>query len=419
MQNHDETVSKVFGGKYTFVFKMKQYSNLLLTFCCIVLCLGCDEGTIDNPTPAITMSLTSDFSTNLFKTIISKEPEDKNVVISPASVSSVLQMILQGADGNTAQEIADALAQGESKDNILKSAREFNNWLNTRQGNATIELSNAAFYDHKRLNLLAQYEQDLKSNFDATILSQDFNDKDRSLNAINDWVSQKTRKRIPTILDDIASDEVMFLVNALYLKADWQDGFAEENTSNRDFTLQNGEVVQTPTLFADRVFSTYADNELVGVELPYKDEEISMYLIKPQSGDVNELISTFDYDKFKKVKEGLAQKRLMFTMPKFTVEYKNETVKDALQALGIEDAFSSRADLSKIAEQNNLAISRVVHKTFMTVDERGTEGAAVTAAGVVLTSMPPQVDYNVPYIFVLADNKADHILFIGRISDPR
>lgn len=401
---------------------MKNLSVLVVLTIISLLGAGCEESTPSTPnpsTPNIKMSLTSDFSTNLFKTIISQEPEDKNVIISPSSVSSVIQMILQGADGNTADELANALANGESKDDILQSAKEFNTWLNSRNGHAVIELSNAAFYDEKRLNLLPQYEQDLVSNFNATILSQDFSNEEQSLNAINGWVSDKTKTRIPTILDNIASDEVMFLVNALYLKADWKDGFVEQSTRDRDFTLQSSEVVQTPTLFADRTFSNYTDNELVAVELPYKGEEISMFLIKPQSGDVNELIANFDYDTFKAVKEGLAQKRLMFTMPKFTVEYKNETVKDALKVLGIEDMFTSGADLSKMAEQNNVAISRVVHKTFMTVNERGTEGTAVTAAGAVLTSLPPQVDFNSPYIFVLADNKADNILFIGRISDPR
>jgi serpin B len=364
-------------------------------------------------------SLTSDFSTNLFKAVISNEPANANVIISPISVSQVLQMILAGANGNTADEIVNAFGDDLSADELIAQGKNVNQWLNTRKGNPIIELSNSVFYDKNSVNLLSDYKTNLQENFDASLFGEDFGDAENSLSIINSWVNDKTKGRITSILEEISPDEVMFLVNSLYLKADWKDGFAEEGTRDRDFTLQNGAVVQTPTMSADRVFSTYSDKELVAVELPYKDEEISMYLIKSENGVVNELISSFDYDKFKKMKEGLAQKRLIFTMPKFKVEYKNEDVKSALQLLGIKTAFTSGADLSSIAEEKNLALSRVVHKTYMTVDERGTEGAAVTAAGVVLTNMPPVVDFNSPFIFVLADSKADHILFMGRISDPR
>tara|TARA_B110000971_G_scaffold103579_1_gene106541 strand:- start:2813 stop:3289 length:477 start_codon:yes stop_codon:yes gene_type:complete len=155
------------------------------------------------------------------------------------------------------------------------------------------------------------------------------------------------------------------------------------------------------------------------VELPYKDEEISMYLIKPLKGDVQNLIAEFSASKFNDIKEQLKKNRLMLTMPSFEVEYKNEQMTDRLKGLGIYDIFENNANLTKMAEQKNLKVSRVIHKTYITVDEKGTEGAAVTVGGIVLTSSPPQVDFDSPFMFIIADNVTNNFLFKVRVSNPK
>ena len=160
------------------------------------------------------------------------------------------------------------------------------------------------------------------------------------MSSINGWVSEKTNNRIPTLLNSIDPDEVMFLVNTLYIKVDWEKGFVEESTGDRVFTLLNGQVIQTPTMYADRGFNTYSDDDMVAVELPYKDEGLSMYLIKPLSGDVNELISRFDEDKMSDILNNSMPERLMFTMPRFEVKYENTEVRKNLNLLGINQMFT-------------------------------------------------------------------------------
>ncbi len=385
--------------------------------------LGCDdtktEPMSENETIDVTKSLSNDFSTNIFKAVIGKEAEDKNVVISPASISQVLLMILAGAEGNTADEIVSSFGKDKSSKELLDKTKAFNNWLDTRSGNSTISLSNAAFYDEPSLEILDGYESSLANNFQAELVAEDFSNKKEALSSINGWVDQNTNSRIPKILEDIGSDEVMFLVNALYLKADWENGFVEESTRGRDFTLEGGEVVQVPMMYADRGFSTFSDDDLVAVELPYKDDSLSMFLIKPIDGNVNGLILEFDADKMNEILGKSINKRLMFTMPKFDVEYKNGEVRKNLELLGVNQMFTDQADLRKMATRSNLAISRLVHKTYITVDEKGTEGAAVTVAGVVTTSLPPRVDFNSPFIFVILEKTHAEMLFLGRISDPR
>jgi len=343
---------------------------------------------------------------------------DENIVISPVSVSSVLRMILAGADGNSADEIVQAYGDSLSAEDLLADSKNFNDWLATRNGSSTIELSNAMFYDKNWFSPLSSYVDELADNFNAEEIKEDFSNETEALNTINGWVNTKTKTRIPTILNSINPDEVMFLVNALYLKADWLDGFDERGTFDRDFTLSDGSVIQVPTMSADRVINNYSDQDLAAVELPYKDEEISMYLMKPQDGDVQGLISDFSASKFDAIKANMKKGRLLFSMPKFEVEYKNEKMVGRLEGLGIFEIFKNSANLTKMAEQKNLKISRVIHKTYMTVDERGTEGAAVTVGGVVNTSVPPQLDLDSPFIFVITDKATGNFLFMGRISNP-
>jgi serine protease inhibitor len=401
--------------------KSTQVKFLLILFLfTVIACQDQVEAPIaDVETEEVTDKLKTDFETNLFRSVISNEPSDKNVVISPVSVSSVLRMILAGADGNSATEIVQAYGEDLTADELLADARNFNNWLSTRKGNPVIELSNAIFYDMASFNPLPTYISELNKNFKAEEIKANFSNETEALNMINGWVNTKTKTRIPTILNSIDPGEVMFLVNALYLKADWLEGFDERGTSDRNFTLTDGRVIQTPMMFADRLFNNYSNEEVHVVELPYKDEEISMYLIKPLKGDVQNLIAEFSASKFNDIKEQLKKNRLMLTMPSFEVEYKNEQMTDRLKGLGIYDIFENNANLTRMAEQKNLKVSRVIHKTYITVDEKGTEGAAVTVGGIVLTSSPPQVDFDSPFMFIIADNVTNNFLFMGRVSNPK
>jgi serine protease inhibitor len=392
---------------------MKKLSILLIGFIMINFIHACKE----DPTKP-QFSLTGDFDTKLFKSVLASEPADKNVVISPISISTVTKMIMAGADGKTKEEIIKALDENGNAKELMHQTKTFLDWLDTRRGQPTIALHNAFFYDSKRFVPSKEYTTTLKEQFYAEAFAEDFNDEENALSTINDWVSDKTNTRIPKILENISSDEIMFLLNALYLKADWAQPFDTASTRDGSFTLENGGTIETPFMFADNSFSTYTDQELEALALPYKDNEIAMFFIKPKSGSVNQLIENFDFEQFMKIKENLTEGRNMVYVPRFKVQYDNKTLKNNLEEVGIKDAFTSNADLTKMGDVKNLMVSRVIHKTYLTIDEKGTEGAAVTAGGVAVTSMPPVMRFDSPFLIVLADKASNNLLFIGRISNP-
>lgn len=379
--------------------------------------MNCSETKTPNPSTP-NYSLDGDFNTNLFKAVLNQTPEGENVVISPISVSTVTKMILAGAAGNTENEIVDAYGSGATKASLLADSEGFLDWLATRNGQPTIELSNAFFYDKNNFHPLTTYKQDLTKYFDATEFPEDFSNEGAALAKLNGWVNDKTNNRIPKVLESIAADEVMFLVNALYLKADWAEPFDPNSTSEGDFRLQDGSVSKADFMYADNGFGHYSDDDLEALALPYKDNEIAMYFIKSKTGNINDVIAKLNFTKFETITNNMKVERYMAYIPKFMVEYKNEGMADVLKQMGIKAAFSDVADLSRMAEEKNIFVSRVIHKTFLTIDEKGTEGAAVTVGGISLTSLPPTIRFDSPFVIVLADKSSNNILFMGRISNP-
>ncbi|PCJ67812.1 MAG: hypothetical protein COA58_01355 [Bacteroidetes bacterium] len=396
---------------------MKQISYTLLTLLVIVFFSSCDDNGEDLPTfPEITLN--GEFNTDLFKAIVKDEAVNKNVIISPLSISSVVKMILAGADGNTAEEIVKSYGEEASKTALLGESQNLRSWLNTRTGSPVIEFSNVLFYDDKKITPLSSYTSDMASYFDASIKTADFSNTEEALATINGWVNEKTKTKIPTIIEDISQNEVMFLINALYLKADWLTSFPEGRTREQTFVLENGNEQMVDMMNMTAGFNTYRGDNMIAVEVPYKDDEISMYFIQPNSGSINTLISELNSSTLAQINDGKEKERLDLYVPKFKLEYKNENIRKSLEFLGVKQMFSQGADLGLMAEQNNLLVSRVVHKTYLTIDEKGTEGAAVTLGGISVTSLPPSVSFNRPFVIVLADKEMKNILFMGRISNP-
>jgi serine protease inhibitor len=390
---------------------MQKTLNLLFIFSVLLFthCSGIKQES--TPNPGVQMS--GDFDFDLFRTEAALN--DGNTIISPLSVKQVLLMVAAAASDQGLQELEQAL-DIEDMDQSLNANKSM--LMNLKQtDSAEIGLANMVFNDPSRISLLGDFKQNAQAFFEAEIMESDFS-KPQAVDELNQWVDQKTKGRIDKLLSSISPDEAVFLLNALYMKADWEKGFDAQSTRKNAFWKSNGDSVHTDIMFADRNFDygTYKDAGML--RLPLKNNTFNCFFIQNTKGDIDELIQDMDAKYFEALETSLSSSRYMLRLPKFSLRYSNEEMKNTLEQLGIQTVFQQSGHLDHLAEEKNTMLSRVIHKTFISVDERGVEGAAVTAAGVSVTSLPPTIEFTQPFMLVIRHEASGAIFFMGRISDP-
>jgi serpin B len=244
-------------------------------------------------------------------------------------------------------------------------------------------------------------------------------------NIINDWVKQNTNGKIDKIVDEIDSDTVLVLLNAIYFKGNWKYLFPKEATQQRPFTLLNGTQKQHPMMFRQVSNLQYYQNEMFqAISLPYGEGRLSMYIFLPfKEVSLKTFYESLNAENWQKWlnqfdspdKSGDHTGEILIGLPRFKLEYSIE-LNDALKALGMEIAFQEGADFSAMTP-SRLRIDLVKHKTFVEVNEEGTEAAAVT--GVSMTrGIPDEMIVNRPFFLVIRDNQTGTILFMGSIVEP-
>jgi serine protease inhibitor len=258
-----------------------------------------------------------------------------------------------------------------------------------------------------------------KNTFDAYVENMDFNKPDAA-DIINKWVEEKTKGKIDKIIDQINADIVMYLINTIYFLGDWTKSFDSEKTADYQFNNYDGSTV-TADMMYNKTTLKYADKDAYKmVRLPYGDGKLSMYVILPgENSDINEFVKALDKQKWEEMVYTLqSTDDVLVRLPKFKMEYGIRDLSSELKEMGMARAFEDSADFSKIAE--NIAISRVLHKAVIEVDEKGTEAAAVTAVEIRLTSFnpdekPAQLIADRPFLFVIADDEDQSVLFMGKM----
>lgn len=368
-----------------------------------------------------------EFSLRLFQEVAKDHP-DSNILVSPFSVKTALTMTYTGAAGDTKKAMAKVLGfEGLGSVEIIAArAKAVLSSLQTPGGGTKLEIANGLFGE-KSIKFKGEFLSLNKQYFDAEINSLDFKSAD-AVKTINDWVSEKTHDKIPTIIDQIGNDAILYLINAIYFKGAWQHRFDAAATTPADFHLVDGTTKKVPMMNLSRSdFRYYQTGDFQVINLPYSDGRLSMYVVLP--GKETKL-AAFEASLSKQMWEDLmmrlGKREGSLTLPKFKIEDKI-TLNDALQKMGMEIAFdTSKADFSEMADVTPLRIfiSRVLHKTFMEVNEEGTEAAAATAVEMSVTSAPahpPQPFMMVvdrPFIVALRDNKTGSLLFMGHVANP-
>lgn len=391
---------------------------------------GSAASSAPNPPPAAgkledvnsrVLSACTRFGLNAYAQVLKGEP-DKNVMISPPSISLALSMAYNGARGTTQQAMAAALQiQGMSLEDVNKSNQTLIAALQSVDPKVTLAIANS-LWAKKGLPLDAGFVERCRTFYSAEATTLDFTDPNAPA-AINNWVSAHTGGKIPTIVDNIPPEMVLYLINAIYFKGMWATPFDTKATSDATFHLAGGGTSPCRMMRRTGKMLYAQGDEFQAVALPYGSGRVSMYVFLPAAGtSLDALQAKLSADTWAQWVGRLRNTDVDLSLPKFTFDY-DVQLKDALTALGMGVAFSPQdANLSGMIDlpAGNAYISEVKHKTHVEVNEEGTTAAAATSIGIGATAViiPARMVVDRPFLFAIRDNPTGTILFLGCVRKP-
>jgi serine protease inhibitor len=362
------------------------------------------------------VSAGNDFSFRFLDEVYQAAP-DSNLFLAPLSASMALGMTLNGAAGTTFDEMRSTLGFGSmSLDQINEGYRDLIDLLLTLDSSVEMGIGNSIWY-REGFPVREDFVQRTQSYFDAEVRALDFADPGAA-NIINGWVKGETMGKIEEIVEDpINRETVMFLINAIYFKGSWTHRFPKEKTKAATFTSEDGATAQVPLMeLEDKLL--YAETQTYqAVDLPYGGKAFSMTLLLPRSNvPMQELVGSLNSAVWSQIVESLTPKEGTVHLPRFRMEWGRE-LNDDLKAMGMKVPFiPGQADFGGLSDDaQGLFISKVKQKTFVNVDEKGTEAAGVTSVEIGRTSIPDHFLFQAdrPFLFVIRERFSETILFAG------
>lgn len=345
-----------------------------------------------------------------------------NIMISPVSIYLSLAMALNGADGETRLAMLETLsAQGISEKDLNSSLRDWINILMNEDRKVELSIANSIWYrDGFEAN--QSFLQNNADYFSASIKSLDFS-KQEAVNIINDWVKDATKDTIDKIIENIDDNAMMYIMNAIYFKGDWKEEFKANNTYKSPFNAPSG-VVDVEFMHRSGNIDYLKGDGVTGIFLPYIDDQYAFIALLTEKGQVpKDLMDHFTPKDMSELIKNKKTTNINLALPKFESSYE-DSFKDELSKLGMGIAFDpNNADFSLMKKDGNrdLFISEVKHKTFICVDEKGTEASAVTSIEVTTTSMQIEVEklvFDRPFIYSIVDLNTGLPLFMGIMENP-
>jgi len=352
--------------------------------------------------------------------------DGKNIFFSPISIMTAFAIVYEGANGITADEMQQVF---KFTNDEQKRKKEFQSFLN-EFNNSDMVGSNSEYVLHMANALWVanhfepqkEYVDTAKTYYDSRVDKVDFV-TDSGANTINDWVKSQTQNKIEELIKPEDTDEMTALIitNAIYFQGDWVRQFNPSFTQQANFYINENETVRVNMMDLDKPMLNYAENDLLQmIQLPYKGDKMSMLVLLPKEIDgLDALEKEMTVENLTLWRNSLEEKMSGVYLPKFTTATEYD-LKKILLPMGIRTAFDSRdADFSGMSESDPIFIDSAIHKTFVSVDEKGTEAAAATGITGKLQSGPPNMfraDH--PFVFIIQDDSNGNILFIGRLVNP-
>jgi serpin B len=355
---------------------------------------------------------------------LGKQKAGENVFISPYSISTALQMVRAGAAGETKAEMDRVLGvEGASGDALAKAYKDLDAGIRAGASNAVLNVANAIWYA-PNVQLKPDFSALNDQYYGAKLASLDFTDP-RAAGVVNRWVEEATHGKIKQMIEGPMSGMTgAYLCNAIYFKGTWEKQFDTHETQDRQFHLAYGQQKAVPMMRQKRSFEYKETETFQAVRLAYAGSRLGMYVFLPGTNSTpQKLVEEFGAAGWEKGVVGtFANREGTLQMPRFKMEYKAE-LKAPLMALGMQRAFrAGTADFSGMAT-TPLYVDAVKHKSFVEVNEEGTEAAAATGitmkmAAVASGPRPFQMIVDRPFVFVIEDQPSHTILFLGEVAEP-
>jgi serine protease inhibitor len=403
---------------------MKYFSITIIALLFITF-VSCNKDDVGEPKP-LNLPLKSQeliesdnaFGINLFRTVLANEEAEKNIMISPLSVSLALSMTYNGAEGETKLAMEQVMEMtGLSLEEINQLNKQLVDALLAHDPQVILEIANSIWYRND-FTILPDFISRNENYYNAAVRALDFSDP-ATIDVINDWVSEKTHEKIDKIVEQITPDSFMFLINAIYFKGAWRYEFDKKATVDGPFFLNGEQSVEVPMMKMEVDANMLQNDLFTALELPYGKGNWSMFLFVPNyDKEIKDVVESFTTQNWNVWMNGFTEmKDVSVNLPKFKFAYEI-SLKEALMGMGMEVAFTNAADFSGILEGGQLLINDVKHKTFIEVDEEGTEAAAVTSVEINLTSIGNYFSANKPFLYAIAEKSSGTILFVGRVMNP-
>jgi serpin B len=393
----------------------------------IFIFAACEETAVapENPPNLRTLSAaerqasnsSNDFAFNLFRNLPS-DPAD-NSFISPLSVSMALGMLLNGTDGEVRQSILNTIDFNDfTAEEVNAGFHDLTDLLLSMDKKVNFGLANSVWY-RKELTVNPNFASVIENYYDGKIMGLDFSNP-TSKDVINSWVESKTNNRIKDLIKQINADHVMFLVNAIYFKGDWTHQFDKSKTKKAPFTTLSGATTQVDMMFSKGVTMKYnitPDFQLL--DIPYGNGQFRFTILMPNEyGGITSLVETLNAETFNTVIDQSDSISVELELPKFKMNWRND-LKESLHLMGMK---MTGYPLLFEGSTPPIEVGQVIHQSFLEVNEEGSEAAAATAIGMVVTcacpQTPPKITIDKPFLFMIREQHSGAILFMGQLTDP-
>ncbi|MBY0357874.1 MAG: serpin family protein [Candidatus Obscuribacterales bacterium] len=377
----------------------------------------------------------NNFGFKLLQELTNKDKKATNIFISPLSIGEVLKMSVNGAAGKTKDEIVSVLNLTDNNTQNINTAdrtlvatitapnKALASTVTQGDPNFHLNIANSLWGD-KKIQFNPAFIDVCKSNYQAQVEALDFANP-QSLNIINSWISGKTKGKIPRMLNQLSAADLLLLVNATYFKAPWENVFDKSSTQLIDFQASSGQITKCPTMHRSGRMAYLKNSTGEMINLPYADKQTSMYVLLPAKGkSAFDLLPTLSAKNWQSLTGSLSARPGEIYLPKFKFAY-DSRLKSPLMNLGMKTPFDKQAaDFSPMTKTvQHIWVGDVLHKTFVDVNEEGTEAAAVTVMTMCGSAMPPPetpfvMKVDRPFIFAIVNNSTKTIIFIGLVGDP-